>query len=677
MGLKSRLYSLLKRLPYTKDVLYGDFLYTYYKREFKVDKRDFIKENIRKFYLQDKSELKGHQIRKLVSKVDICPVENNMFFYSVDCFKSLKSENQVLDNFTVDYKVIVAESFKEIESILKTNDSYFSKNEIETLNALKEYIERCKKTKPIYLKFESALDAAETLFYRSAESFYEALQRILFFNQFLWQTNHKHNGFGRLDMILIDLYKKDIESKKINCEEAKEMLRHFFWALHEHYWFKSGMLLGDTGQIIILGGLNPKGEYVCNELTYLFLEVSKELQLTDPKVLLRCSKDMPEDLLKLALESIATGIGAPFLSNDDAVIPCLCEFGYDENDSYEYCASACWEPLVINGSCDLNNVKSINFATPFIELLDNDMLYECNSIDDILLQYELALRGYISNELKRWENHEFEIDPIISLVSHSALEKQMDITRGGAIYNNLGFTSVGLSSVVDSLFNIKDIVFDKKEYSLKEFNEMRKRDFSDNNVLVERMKNHLPGYGCDDNVVIEITNRITEIAEKEFKMHSTKYGGKFKFGLSSPFYVTEGLNASATFDGRYKGSPFNVHISSSKSIPTTQLFSFAMKLDYSGHKLNGNVIDFFLTPNILKENMDKYMQLLKVGFREGIYQLQINVVDSQTLIKAKENPELFPNLIVRVWGFSAYFKDLPTEYKDIIIRRALESENAA
>ena len=54
--------------------------------------------------------------------------------------------------------------------------------------------------------------------------------------------------------------------------------------------------------------------------------------------------------------------------------------------------------------------------------------------------------------------------------------------------------------------------------------------------------------------------------------------------------------------------------------------------------------------------------------------MQMNVVSSDTLIKAKANPNEFPNLIVRVWGFSAYFNDLPEEYKDVLIERALKAE---
>ena len=129
-------------------------------------------------------------------------------------------------------------------------------------------------------------------------------------------------------------------------------------------------------------------------------------------------------------------------------------------------------------------------------------------------------------------------------------------------------------------------------------------------------------------------------------------------------------------DGRRDGDPFSVHISSGVAVPTTELLSFAMKLDYNENRINGNVIDFITSPGMLKQNRDKYTALLRAGFAGGIFQLQMNVVDSKTLIAAKADPTLFPNLVVRVWGFSAYFNDLPEEYKDVLITRAIESEKA-
>lgn len=68
------------------------------------------------------------------------------------------------------------------------------------------------------------------------------------------------------------------------------------------------------------------------------------------------------------------------------------------------------------------------------------------------------------------------------------------------------------------------------------------------------------------------------------------------------------------------------------------------------------------------------VDLILAGIKTGFFQLQMNVVGSETLDEAKRNPEKFPDLIVRVWGFSAYFKDLPEEYQDVLIGRAKRNE---
>jgi len=72
--------------------------------------------------------------------------------------------------------------------------------------------------------------------------------------------------------------------------------------------------------------------------------------------------------------------------------------------------------------------------------------------------------------------------------------------------------------------------------------------------------------------------------------------------------------------------------------------------------------------------LSKFTDYILAYIKKGIYQLQINVVDSKILIDAKENPDLYKNLIVRVWGFSAYFNELPEEYKNLLIKRAQEAE---
>lgn len=227
--------------------------------------------------------------------------------------------------------------------------------------------------------------------------------------------------------------------------------------LHEYYWFKSGLMLGDTGQIIIVGDIDSDNNYFYNDLTVIFIEAMMELKLPEPKVFLRCSSLMPDELLKLALKSMATGIGAPLLSNDDYIIPDLISFGYDAKDSYNYSASACWKPLVTKDSCDLNNIKSFNFVVPLINMLDSGQIGSIRNYEEFVKLYIKFLCMYIKEILEDIETLQFEEDPILSLVSDSSIKFQKDLTAGGAKYYNLGLTTVGIGTVVNSMLNIKKL----------------------------------------------------------------------------------------------------------------------------------------------------------------------------------------------------------------------------
>ena len=674
MKIKKVIHSFTDWIPFFRNIYWGNYLYATHVKEKGVSKRDFVKKNIRHLYLQPLVDNKGNQIKQLMSRVDINPVDANMFFYSIDCYKGLQTKRQTLINYTIDYNTFITKSLSDLVSYVKSGTE-LEENINELVDGIHVYYDRlCKNSKKLGIT-EEQLNSIEGLFTRSAQSFFDALQRILFINQLLWQTGHKHNGFGRLDLILNNIYENDIRSGVISKDSASLMIRDFLKALHENYWFKSGMLMGDTGQIIIVGGKDRSGNYFSNDLSRIFIEQSMKLHITEPKVFLRYSKNIPDDLFELAMKSIATGIGSPFLSNDDVVIQKLIDFGYESNSAFNYCASACWEPLIIESSADLNNIAAYNFAVPFDMMMLDETCFQLQ-FDQLLDLYENYLKKYTEEIIKPLEKLEFEEDPLLSLASIIVLRGGKDITKNGAKYNNLGFTSVGMSSVVDSFINIKDLVYDKKEYTIEELICARNKDFNDNPELKQKFISNKVGFGTDNDIAVELTNRFMKTASEEISNYHTFYDGKFKIGYSSPFYITEANRGGATFDGRQEGDPFNVHISSRKKVTPVELLNFASQLDYSKNVINGNVVDFILQPSIINSNLHKVSLMIKKAFEIGVYQMQINVIDSSTLINAKKNPELFTNLIVRVWGFSAYFNDLPEEYQDLLIRRVQESEIA-
>ena len=622
----------------------------------------------KKYFLQQCLKFKSYSSKKtdkLIKNIDLEVDINNHFMYVIDTMKQIRTNNRIIGNITINYERLLNNRLDDLKNINNTNIVLAIKI---LLNKMKREIQKSQSKYSEGIK--ENLEEIET---SKATTFYSALQRILFYNQLLWQTGHRLNGLGRLDKILEQFYEKDLENGKLTKETAKELLKDFCVILHKYYWYKSNALMGDTGQIIILGGKDEDNSYFYNDLTYIFIEVMKELQMPDPKVLLRVSSNMPRDLMELSIKCVQTGIGCPLFSNDDIVIPKLIEFGYPKESVYEYVTAACWEPIMPEKTLDQTNITTINFLIPFNEMLEKEELSNINTTEKILELYSKYLREYCDSVVKMLNKVKWQYDPLLSFMTEGC-EKE-DISLGTAKYNHYGVNSVGLASTVNSILNIETLVFDKKEFTFEKLNTARKNNYDEETIdFVKLLKNQEKKYGKDDEHVIELTNYITNVANEQFSLYTNKFGGKIKFGLSSPGYITEAEKTEASLDGRKAKEPFAVHISSEDSQAYTELVQFAGKIDYSGNRFNGNVVDFMVSPDFIENNFDKFVDFMMTSIKVGFFQMQMNVVSSKMLIEAKKNPEKFPNLIVRVWGFSAYFNDLPEEYKEVLIERALKNE---
>lgn len=578
-------------------------------------------------------------------------------------------------NTSPNYSIILDYSITDLIKKSQKYNNVVAKNNVQLLLAIESYIERIlhEFDEKLQRKDSSQLRVSRTYFKRmidyKAESLEEALQRIVFWSDLFWQSGHLLMGLGRLDKIL-ERFKLPQDQ-----QEAKDMIADFYEEMHRYYAFKSGpVAMGDTGQIIVLGGTEPDGAYFLNDYTYLFIEVLLHHNLPDPKILLRVSKAMPKDLLDLAVQCIATGVGCPLLANDDVIIPALKEFGYAKDDAYNYVTSACWEPLAYGKSLEINNIKDLNYADAFVLTYQDGHFENCKSFDELLELYYQKLTVKI-NEIKYvLDNVIWEENPLLSLFTEGCLEKGKDISQGGAIYNNYGILTVGLGNVVNSLLYIKHHVFEEGEYTLIELKNCLQDNYQGFEELLEKISKSANYYGKDEQEVIDFVKLVTEQVYNELKGYRNKFGGKVKWGLSSSNYLENGKLTAATLDGRLSGSALTTHISGKGSAGYTQLVNFASQMDYAGYKANGNVVDFFVTPEFIKQNLSKFLLFILGSIRQGFFEMQMNVVSSDMLIKAKNNPKEFPDLIVRVWGFSAYFVELPEEYQMVLINRALQNE---
>lgn len=235
----------------------------------------------------------------------------------------------------------------------------------------------------------------------------------------------------------------------------------------------------------------------------------------------------------------------------------------------------------------------------------------------------------------------------MSLLTDSCTESRIDISCGGSKYKNFGVTTVALSNVIDGLLFIKKYVYEEKKYTLEQIDEARLNNFEKEKSLLNLIKDSSGKFGCDEEEQISLTNKITESLSEICMSKNNKYGGIVKFGLSSPSYIIDSKNSLADFSGRLKGDPYRTHISSDKAAPT-EVINFATKLQYTGLRHNGNVVDIVLTPRFIEDNKEKFILFIKQAIKSGVFQMQFNIFDSKTLIDAKKHPEKYPNLIVRV-----------------------------
>lgn len=594
--------------------------------------------NILKFKVLDFSNYSNY------NKVKYKKVDSKYFYYYIDTQFAIKKTGKLLDNLALDYSLFLDNSVQDL--LIKYPNNKFIKLLSNQINRVTSFLK--DKQLKIFNDFNN----------NKCTSFESAVQRILFINQICWQTGHRLIGLGRLDKFLHTYYINDLNNNIITKELAEDMLREFFLLLNKDYKFKSSSVLGDTGQIIILGGLNEDGSYLQSPLTEMILTTLTSLNLPDPKTLLRVSSKMPKELLSTAIECISKGTGSPLLSNDDVIIKNMLEFGYETQDAYDYCTSACWEIVPLSNAVEINNYSNLNFVKILNETLNNR---EFDNFDNLLEEFGKNILSKIDDIINIYNTSQYHQDPFMAFFKNK--NKNENILR--AKYENLGILTVGISNTVNALINIKEYVFIKHEYTIKQMFEKMNDEKFINDLKTKNLK-----FGNDDQEVIDLTNKIMKYASDYLLKYNKKNVIKVKIGYSSPLYLAAGKTTSKSLDGRKDNEPFNVHISASTPLAYTELISFASRLDYSQPCINGNVIDFSTTPQLINEQREKFVLLIETAIEMGFYQMQINVVNYEQLVQAKNNPELFPNLIVRVWGFSAYFNDLSTEYKDLLIERA-------
>ena len=538
-------------------------------------------------------------------------------------------------------------------------DADFLKSAILTIDAVLAYADR--------YEMPEMSDALRN----GAKSFLGALQamRILHFS--LWASNVYHNTVGRFDQYMWPYLKADLDSGKLDKAQALNLLEEFFLSFNRDSDLYTGMQQGDNGQSMMLGGCDSDGNCAVNDLTYLCLDASLHNGRIDPKINLRVNKDTPLSLYEKGTQLTKQGLGFPQYSNDDVVIPALVKYGYDIKDARNYTVAACWEFIVPGTAMDIPNIGAICHAT-VVDKCIREKLTGCATFEDLMdaVRQELKVQAAaLAEELK---NIWIEPAPYQSVLMSDCVNRGTDISLGGK-YNNYGIHGTGFADGVDQLCAVKELVFDKKQLTAEQLLSLLDKEFIEDKALLHYLRNEAPRIGRDasaESIAEDVLNAFADA----FEGITNERGGIYRPGTGSAmFYVWHARNAQTLADGHIPGENFSCNYSPSlllaNSGPLSVMMGFSRKA--LSRVCNGGPLTLELHDTVFRneDGITKVAQLVKTFVALGGHQLQLNAISRETLIAARKEPEKFPNLIVRVWGWSGVFVQLDTCYQDQIIER--------
>ncbi|MBQ6893211.1 MAG: formate C-acetyltransferase/glycerol dehydratase family glycyl radical enzyme, partial [Clostridia bacterium] len=261
----------------------------------------------------------------------------------------------------------------------------------------------------------------------------------------------------------------------------------------------------------------------------------------------------------------------------------------------------------------------------------------------------------------------------VSCLTDDCLKKGKAVDAGGAVYNFVEPNFLGFSNVVDSLAAINALVFESGEYTVEALLKILADDYKDNETLRQRIINRLPHYGTDDSFTNSLAKRLSDSILAGCKGLYTYRGSTLVPGAFSYYeHARFGRRTGATPDGRHAGYPLSSGSSPVQGRetngPTAAMLS-TLSWDHRNF-IGGIAVNMKFTPSCMQgENEDKMLEFVRTFMRLGGFQLQLNAVDRDTLIDAREHPENHSDLLVRVGGFSAYFTKLSPEMQQEIIDR--------
>jgi formate C-acetyltransferase len=539
-----------------------------------------------------------------------------------------------------------------------------------------------------------------------AETFHEALQSQWFTQMFsrLEQKTGTIISNGRMDQYLYPYYARDLARGMVTEERALELLECLWVNLYEFvdlYISPAGGAFNEGyahWEAVTIGGQTPDGRDATNPLSHLFLRSKREFPLHYPDLAARIHARSPEVFLADVAETIKDGAGFPKLINDEEVVPLYVKKGASFAEALDYAVSGCTEARMPNRDTYTSGGAYVNFAAALEMTLyrgkmkkygdvqlgpvtgdprgfkSYEEFYEAYLAQHLFLLRAAFIQQRIVNSLRARHFAQPFGSALHDLAMRHAVDLHQEFVPGGIDFGYVEF--IGYGTVTDGLAAVKRRVFEEGSLAMDLLLEALEHNFEGYEAVRALLKSS-PRYGNNDPYADSIARELDRVSV-EF---SEKYGRELGVNNDTryvPFtsHVPFGKAVSATPNGRTAYFPLSDGSSPSQGAdregPTAILLSnFNTKnTDLSGRA--ARMLNIKFTPGSLhgEEGTEKLVSFIRAFCDLKLWHLQFNVINQKTLLAARDDPDSYRGLIVRIAGYSAYFTDLSQDLQDDLIARS-------
>jgi pyruvate-formate lyase len=541
---------------------------------------------------------------------------------------------------------------------------------------------------------------------RPAETLLDALNAIRICVAALHQESMNDGlSLGRLDVLLQPYFEREMagaktrEMKEAVVQRTVERVACMMLSLADHMplhaesveRLRSGCR---ARQAITVGGVHPEGGSATCDMTYIILKAAELLALADPRVHVRYDpRATPEYLLRRACEVALLTSGGPSIHNDAATIQSLEGLGIPKPRARDWAVTATVTPTVAGehlafpGSATIDLVAALESAlhdgsppTPEHSEPQNsgpstgigswpDLLESLTQQFETLL--DIASDGGASIEVAL---EQAAPTPLLSSMLLGTQEAALDVTRGGARYDNPSIVVVGFADVIDSLCAVDELVFQRRSFSMQAVLSAIAEDFLGTPTLHEQLLRDAPRFGDGDERALTIAHQVTAMIHKAVRTHQSRRGGRWVAAYGGRTeHVAFGRATGALPSGRHAGAPFAPALCPSLTTGASPAdrIRHAASLR-SRHLAGGALFEAVVPGGALDHNahVDRLVTHTRTFLLQGGMHVQLATVDAKGLRRADGDPATFRDQLVSVSGYDAYFVELPVELREQLVREA-------